>query len=147
MRLRQVLVDRALALDQIRHGVEPQPVDPEIEPELHHVDDRAEHPRIVEIEVGLVRIKAVPVIGLRHRVPGPVRLLGIEEDDPGFEEFLVGVAPDVEIAIRRAAAAHGARAETTGCWSEVWLTTSSVMTRSLRRCASRTKALKSAILP
>ena len=88
----------------IRYGTASSrmPVDPEIEPEPHHVDDRAEHPRIVEIEVGLVRIEAVPVIGLRHRVPGPVRLLGIEKDDAGFEEFLVGVAPHVKIAPRRA---------------------------------------------
>src|SRR6185369_2742010 len=34
-----------------------------------------------------------------------------------------------------------------GCWSEVWLITSSVMTLRPRRCASFTKALKSAIRP
>ena len=34
-----------------------------------------------------------------------------------------------------------------GCWSEVWLITSSVMTRMPRRCASFTKALKSFIDP
>ena len=28
-----------------------------------------QHLRIVEIEVGLVGVEAVPVIGLRHRVP------------------------------------------------------------------------------
>ena len=96
--LGQVLVDRALALDQIGHGVEPQAVDPEIEPEPHDVDHRAEHPRIVEIEIGLMRIEPVPVISLGHRVPSPIRLFGIDKDDAGIEKFLVGVAPHVEIA-------------------------------------------------
>ena len=68
----QVLVDRPLALDQVGHRIEPHPVDPEIEPEPHHVDDRAEYSRIVEVEIGLMRIKPVPVIGLRHRIPRPV---------------------------------------------------------------------------
>ena len=37
VRLVEVLADRALALDQVRDGVEPQPVDAAIEPELHHL--------------------------------------------------------------------------------------------------------------
>ena len=36
VRLVEVLADRALALDQVRDRVEPQPVDAAIEPELHH---------------------------------------------------------------------------------------------------------------
>ena len=98
VRFRQVFVVGALALDQVGHGVEPHAVDPEIEPEMHHVGDRAKHSRIVEIEVRLVRIKAMPVIGLGDRVPRPVRFFGVEKDDPGVEKLLVGVAPHVEIA-------------------------------------------------
>ena len=102
MGLGQVLVDRAFALDQIGHRVEPQAVDPEIEPEPHHVGNCPEHARIVEIEVGLMRVEAVPVIGLRHRVPGPVRFFGVDKDDAGFREFLVGIAPDIKVAQMRA---------------------------------------------
>ena len=42
---------------------------------------------IVEVEIGLMRVEAVPVIGLRDRVPGPVRRLRVEEDDPGILVF------------------------------------------------------------
>ena len=44
--------------------------------------------------------KAVPVIGLHLVVPGPVRCLGIGEDDARAEVLLIGVAPDVEVALR-----------------------------------------------
>ena len=47
--LGEVLIYRSFALDQIGHRVEPQPVDPEIEPEPHHLGNRAKHARIVEI--------------------------------------------------------------------------------------------------
>ena len=100
MCLGQVLVYRPFALNQIGNGVEPHAVDPEIEPEPHYVDNGAQHPRIVEIKVGLMRIEAMPVVGLRHRVPRPVRLLGIDKDDTGLGKFLVRVAPHIEIAQR-----------------------------------------------
>ena len=45
--------------------------------------------------------EAVPVVGLRHRVPGPVRGFGIGEDDARAEVFLVRIAPYVKIALRR----------------------------------------------
>jgi hypothetical protein len=58
--LGQVLVVRALALDEVGHGVEPQPVDAEVEPVAHHLDDRLEHLGVVEVQVGLVAVEAVP---------------------------------------------------------------------------------------
>ena len=101
MGLRQVLVVGALALDQIGHGIEPQPVDAHVEPEVHDAQHRLQHFGIVEIEVGLVGVEAVPVIGVGHRIPGPVRALGIEEDDARAAVFLVVVRPDVEVALGR----------------------------------------------
>ena len=98
MRLRQIFVVGAFALDQIGDRVEAHRVDPHIKPIAHRRRHGAEHQRVVEIEVGLVRIKPVPVIGLRHLVPRPVRFLGVDEDDAGLGEFLVGVAPHIEIA-------------------------------------------------
>ncbi len=79
MRFRQVFVVGAFALDQIGHGVEPQAVDAELQPEAHHAQHRLENMRIVEIQIRLVRVKAMPVIGAGDRVPGPVRPLGIDE--------------------------------------------------------------------
>ena len=101
VRLGQVLVVRSLADAQVRNRVETQRVDSEIEPELHHVDHGVDDGRIVVIEVGLVREEPMPVVLLRGVVPRPVRLFRVEEDDPRFGELLVGVAPDVELALRR----------------------------------------------
>ncbi len=52
------------------------------------------------------------------------------------------VAPDVEVALAAAGRRRRARWNQ-GCWSEVWLRTSSVMTRRPRRWASSRKASKS----
>ena len=75
--LGQVLVVGPLAHAQVRHGVEPQRVDAEVEPELHHVDHRFDDRRVVVIQVGLVREEAVPVVLAGDRIEGPVRLLGV----------------------------------------------------------------------
>ncbi len=96
--LGQVLVVGAVALDQIRHRVEPQPVDAHVEPEAQDAHDVGENAGVVVVEVGLVRIEPVPEIGLGDRVPGPVRGLGVEKDDARAGIFLVGVAPHIIIA-------------------------------------------------
>jgi hypothetical protein len=65
-----------------RARVEPEAVDAEVEPELQRLDDRFLHPRVLEVEVRLVAEEAVPEVLLAHRVEGPVRRLGVDEDDP-----------------------------------------------------------------
>ena len=45
-----------------------------------------------------MREEAVPVELAGFRIPGPVRFLGIGEDDPRARIFLVGVAPDIPVA-------------------------------------------------
>ena len=99
--LGQVLVDGAFPLDQIGDGVEAKAVNPGFEPEPHDLKEFIQHCWIVEVEVRLVGIEAVPVIGAGDRVPGPVGLLRVEEDDPCLGELLVSVRPHVEIALRR----------------------------------------------
>ncbi len=44
----------------------------------------------------------MPVIGLGLLVPGPVALLGINEDDTCAGIFCIGVGPHIEVALRRA---------------------------------------------
>ena len=105
--LRQILAVRALAFIQIRHGVEPKPVDAHIEPEIDDVEHCLPDCGIVEVEIGLVRIEPMPVVGLRDGIPGPVRSFKILEDDARVVVFVRRVAPDVEItplAARRGAA-------------------------------------------
>ena len=98
MGLRQVLVVGSFSLAQVWNGVEPEAIDAQVEPVPHDPIIAHENARIVEVEVGLVREEAVPVIALRLGIPGPVRLLGIGEDDARPRIFLVGVAPDVTFA-------------------------------------------------
>ena len=102
MRFRQVFAVGPLALVQIGHGVEPQPVDPQAEPEIDDGKDRLPHGRIVEVKVGLMRVEPVPVVRLGDRVPAPVRRLEILEDHPGIPVLLGRIAPDVEVALRAA---------------------------------------------
>ena len=64
------------------------------------VGDRLVHRGVVEVEVGLVAVEAVPEVLPAHRVPGPVRRLGVDEDDPCVLVELVGVGPHVEVAVR-----------------------------------------------
>jgi hypothetical protein len=98
----QVFVVGAFTLDQVGNRIEPEAVDPHVEPETHGLQHRLQDPRIVEIQIRLVAEEAMPEVRLRLRVPGPVRSFGVGEYDARVEVFLVGVAPDVEIALRRA---------------------------------------------
>ena len=47
-----------------------------------------------------MREEPVPVELPSHRVEGPVRLLGVDEDDPRVAVLLAGVAPHVVVAVR-----------------------------------------------
>ena len=99
VRLGQVLAVGAFPLEQVRHGVQPEAVDAEIEPESQYVEHRVLHSRIVIVEVGLVAEEAVPVELPAHRVERPVRLLGVDEDDPRIGVSVAGVAPYVVVAV------------------------------------------------
>ena len=100
VRLGQVLAVGALALEQVGHRVQPEAVDAEVEPEPQDVEHRLLHGRVVVVEVGLVREEPVPVELPSHRVERPVRLLGVDEDDPRVGVLLAGVAPHVVVAVR-----------------------------------------------
>ena len=100
MGLGEVLAVGARALVEVGHRVEAEAVHAHVHPEADRVDDRVVHGRVVEVEVGLVGEEPVPEVLLAHRVPGPVRRLGVDEDDPGVLVELVGVGPDVEVAVR-----------------------------------------------
>ena len=53
---------------------------------------------IVEVEIGLMGVEAMPVVRLGDRIPGPVRGLEVLEDDARVAVALGRVAPDVEVA-------------------------------------------------
>src|SRR5947208_10484697 len=79
--------------------IETKSIDPGVEPEIQDVLDLVDDTRIVEIEVGLAGVKAMPIIRLRDRIPAPVRHFGIEKDDARFLEFIASVAPHVIVAL------------------------------------------------
>jgi hypothetical protein len=99
VRLGQVFVVGAVALDQVRDRVEPEAVYAHVEPEAHGLEDCLQHRRVVEVQVRLVAEEAVPKELLGDRIPGPVRGLGVGEDDARAVVLLVGVAPNIEVAL------------------------------------------------
>jgi hypothetical protein len=104
VRLGKVLAVRSLALEEVRDGVEPQPVDAHPEPEVECLEDGSPDCGIREVEIGLMGVEAMPVVRLGDRIPGPVRGLEVLEDHAGVAVALGRVAPDVEVA---GAAARG----------------------------------------
>ena len=98
--LRQVLAVRAFTLVEIRHRVEPEAVDAEVEPEAEDVQHRLLHLGVVVVQVGLVAEEAVPVVLPAHRIERPVGGFGVDEDDARVGIRLVGVRPHVPVAAR-----------------------------------------------
>ena len=101
VRLGKVFAGRAIALDQVRHRVDPEAIDAQIEPEIQDRQHLADDRRVVVVEIRLMLEKPVPVVGVRDRIPRPVRTLGIDEDDPHLLIALVRIAPHVVVALWR----------------------------------------------
>ena len=99
VRLGQVLVVRALALDEVGNRVQPEPVHAHVEPEAHRADHRLQHERIVEIEIGLVAEEPVPVMRVRDVIPRPVGRFRVGENDAREAVLVRIVAPHVEVAL------------------------------------------------
>ena len=97
--LGQVLAVGALSLEEVGDGVEADAVHAEVEPEADDVEDFLLHGRVVVIQVRLVGEETVPVVLLAHRVEGPVRFLGVDEDDAGLVVLGGIIRPDVVIAV------------------------------------------------
>ena len=66
---------------QVRNGVHAQRVHAHVEPEAHRLQHFFDHQRVIEVQVGLMRKEAMPVVGLGRLVPGPVGFLRVGEDD------------------------------------------------------------------
>ena len=107
VRRRLALSIALLRLVEVRDGIEPEAVDAHGHPEPDDLEDRLVHGRILEVEVGLVREEAMEVELAAHGVEGPVRVLGVGEDDADVGEALVAVAPHVEVAVRPLGVAPG----------------------------------------
>ena len=83
VRPRVVLAVVALLLEEVGHGVEPEAVDAHVHPEPDDVEHRLVDRGVLEVQVGLVAEEPVPEELPADRVEGPVRGLGVDEDDRG----------------------------------------------------------------
>src|ERR1700676_2928325 len=81
MRLGQIFARCPLALHEIGNRVKSETIHTQIEPELHYFPQRLKNGRVVEIQIGLMAEKSVPVIGLRNGIPGPVGSLCVDKND------------------------------------------------------------------
>jgi hypothetical protein len=97
--LGQMLPGRPVPLVQVRHGIEAEAVEAEIQPEAHQIDHGVRHFGVLVVEVGLVVEETVPVVLLARVVPSPVGPLHIGEDHAGVGPALVIVVPDVPVRL------------------------------------------------
>ena len=88
----------------------------------------------------------MPVVLAADRVEGPVRLLGVDEDDPRLRRTCRRCRT-TRRSRRTARPGRCGEAWNHGCWSLVWFMTRSAMTRMPRLCASSTSSTKSPMLP
>ena len=102
VRFREILTVRSIAFEKVRHRIEPEPVDSHIAPEIKHFEHRPPYLGILEVEIRLMRIEAVPVVILCDRVPRPVRGFKILEDDSGLRVLRGTVVPDVVVTVASA---------------------------------------------
>ena len=100
MRLGKVRAVGALPLEEVRDRVQAEAVDAKLQPEPYDVQHGLLHGGVVVVEVGLVREEAVPVELLAYGIEGPVRRLGVAEDDAYAGVVGVGVPPDEVVAER-----------------------------------------------
>ena len=111
---REVLARSSFTLIKIWNGVQAKTVDSHVQPEVQQARDFFMHLGIVVIKIGLMRVKAMPIVGVGDRVPGPVGGFEIPENDARLAVFFGIVAPDVKIAPGGSLAWPGGSVETRG---------------------------------
>ncbi len=99
VRFGQVFAAGALAFEQIGRGIDAQTIRAGVDPEFYDVEHGLPHFFVVIIQVGLGGVEAVPEILTPQRVEGPVGGLGVGKDDACAQIFLIGVRPDVPVAV------------------------------------------------
>ena len=137
VRLAQVLVARAVALDEVRNGVEAEAVDAHLEPESITLSTASSTAGLSKFRSGWWLKKRCQKYCLGDLVPGPVGLLGVGEDDARAAVQFWGRRSRRRSRARANPVGARRAAWNQGCWSDVWLTTSSVITRRPRRAPRR----------
>src|SRR5262249_18268642 len=95
----KVLTDCALSLKEIGHRVATESIEALLQPEDHDIQHGLLKLGIIVVQIWLMAEKPMPVISLSDRIPGPVGLLCVDKDNARFLISLVGLAPDIEVAL------------------------------------------------
>ena len=132
----------ALALDEVGHGVHAEAVHAHLEPELHDVPDLLAHRRVVVVEVRLVAEEAVPVVRLARPESQAQFERSVSQKMMRTPRYWSSVSLHTYQS-RRGLSRELRASWNQGCWSDVWLSTSSVMTRRPRACAASRKRCES----
>jgi hypothetical protein len=96
-----VAADRLIGLDLLDHEwgrVDPEAGHAEFQPETDDLEDLLAHSRVHDVEVGLMRIEAVEIPGVRPRIVGPDARLVAGKDDAVIAVERLGLGPDVILA-------------------------------------------------
>ncbi len=99
--LGQVFAIGTFALEEVGYRIEPEAVDARFAPVVQNLENFFLHQRAIVVEVGLVVEKAVPVVLLRHGIPGPVGSFGIRKNNPHILILVGIVSPDVVLPLGR----------------------------------------------
>ncbi len=99
MRLWQILAARVFSFVKVRDSVKTKSIYAQAEPEIAYFLHGIMHRRVIKVQVRLMRIKAMPIIRFRHRVPCPVRCFEVFENDSRILVFFRGVTPHIEVFI------------------------------------------------
>src|ERR1700677_686844 len=99
MGLGKVFAGCTVAFDEIGNRVHTKLIYAHMEPESHGLDHLFDNDGVIKIEVRLVGEEAMPIVRLRDLVPSPVGLFRVGKDDASVFEELVGLRPNVEIAL------------------------------------------------
>ena len=97
MRFRKVFTICAFSFKEVRNSVEAKSINTHVAPIVDDPEDLFLDEGVVIVQIGLVVKKAVPVILLGNRVPGPVRSFKILEDDAHVAVLVRIIRPHIKI--------------------------------------------------
>ena len=84
---------------EVGNRVETEAVDSQVEPKIANLLHQIVHGGIIEIQIWLVGVEAVPVVGFRDWIPGPIRSFKIFKDDARVFVFFRRITPNVHFAL------------------------------------------------
>src|SRR5262249_25699308 len=76
--------------------------DTHTQPEIHNIEHRFAHCGTIEVEIGLMTIKAMPIVSLGYRIPSPIRQFEILKNNTRLTVFVGIITPNIKLALAAA---------------------------------------------